>query len=206
MLAVTVAVWDLSSESSLPIATRHVVLGVTTLDAAGRGIVGIAWESERRFITVGSSGLLEFELCGAPGAFVSNRPASVPRPTIRYRALLKPDEVLDASGSATELTCIAFCQGLQAGTGAFTVISPPQFAVGDVAGGVWVVRKDLGTDSHFVSRVQLPTEGEAPSAVLSVCWRKAALIAGSANGSICAWDVPQGVSCFSSGCLSLAPA
>ena len=94
-LRVSVSVWDLSLDSALPIATRHVVLGVYALEASSRSIVGVVWESSRRFVTVGASGLLEFELCGSPAAFAGLRDGSSGAPTLRYRALLKPEEVVD---------------------------------------------------------------------------------------------------------------
>ena len=87
LLAVCVAVWDLTSGATSPIASRQLVLSVNALEAAARGIVSVAWESDKRFVCVGSAGMLEFEL---------QLPRDSSPATLRYRIVLKPEELIDS--------------------------------------------------------------------------------------------------------------
>lgn len=108
-------------------------------------------------------------------------------------AHLRPCVMLQAGGPA-ELTCASFCQGpLEPGSESFVNSYPPSVAVGDTGGGVWLLRKAVGSDTFFLTRTQPPWGADTPStAVTSLCWRASALIGGSANGSIAAWDVALG--------------
>lgn len=60
---------------------------MNSLEASARGIVSIAWESDKRFVCVGSAGLLEFEL---------QLPRDASPATLRYRIVLKPAELIDS--------------------------------------------------------------------------------------------------------------
>ena len=80
-----------------------------------------------------------------------------------------------------------------------TVVAPPMLALGDTTGAVWIVRKDLTSDAHFISRTVPPWEAEdgstrdvQPGKVACVSWRPKALIVALSSGSICAWEVPAG--------------
>ncbi len=79
------------------------------------------------------------------------------------------------------------------------IVQPAILAVGDSTGAVWIVRKELSTDTHAVTRCAPSWETDAlekvdvqPGQVACVSWRTNALVVALSSGSICAWDVPVG--------------
>ena len=92
---VTVSVWDISSLSSPtasvnllpPTASRQLVLTCATVGTdVANGFVALQWESDRRFFAVGPAGAYEFEFQDANLVAASS---------LRYRPLLKPEEVVN---------------------------------------------------------------------------------------------------------------
>jgi hypothetical protein len=103
-------VWDTFVESRLPLVSRQVVLTVHSLESSSRGIIGVRWESETRFFAYGACGLLEFEVTGLHGfvSVSSDRSSTPVTPVIRYRTILRPEDVAASVGSIVCFVVIFF--------------------------------------------------------------------------------------------------
>lgn len=62
---------------------------------------------------------------------------------------------------------------------------------GDSTGGLWIVKKELISDAHLISRVAVPGLAEG-GVVTSVVWREAAVVVGTSSGKLLALDVNGG--------------
>jgi hypothetical protein len=91
------------------------------------------------------------------------------------------------------LTCGAFFE-VQArdGSKALQASAVPSFIAGDSTGGLWIVKKELASDAHLISRVVIPGLADG-DAVTTVVWREAAVVVGTSSGKLIALDVGSGM-------------